>query len=183
MPLVFYKAEAADRGKVTFVHYNPERLSAQERALGISVDAVPEFDRLSGKSAVLYINPQTGDLWHEYIDIPTTQWVQRNEMIALMEGMSGSGVATESTLVEAVESLEGVEAKVATAAKQDDAKAVLDAIDRNQIAVLIAHQVALDIPHVVFVRRIDKRLHTRRNLVQRRISDRPDPNEAQDTVV
>lgn len=134
MPLVFYKEEAADRGKVTFVHYNPERLSAQERALGISVDAVPEFDRLSGKSVVLYINPQTGDLWHEYVDIPTTQWVQRNEMIALMEGMPGSGVATESTLVEAVESLEGVEAKVATAAKQDDAKAVLDAIKTSAAA-------------------------------------------------
>ena len=134
MPLVFYKEEAADRGKVTFVHYNPERLSAQERALGISVDAVPEFDRLSGKSVVLYINPQTGDLWYEYVDIPTTQWVQRNEMIALMEGMPGSGVATESTLVEAVESLEGVEAKVATAGKQDAAKAVLDAIKTSAAA-------------------------------------------------
>lgn len=148
MPLVFYKAEAADRGKVTFVHYNPERLSAQERALGISVDAVPEFDRLSGKSAVLYINPQTGDLWHEYVDIPTTQWVQRNEMIALMEGMPGSGVATESTLVEAVESLEGVEAKVATAGKQDAAKAVLDAIKTSAAAAateatLAAIQTAL----------------------------------------
>ncbi len=148
MPLVFYKEEAADRGKVTFVHYNPERLSAQERALGISVDAVPEFDRLSGKSVVLYINPQTGDLWHEYVDIPTTQWVQRNEMIALMEGMPGSGVATESTLVEAVESLEGVEAKVATAGKQDAAKAVLDAIKTSAAAAateatLAAIQTAL----------------------------------------
>lgn len=77
MPLVFYERESNTRGKVTFIHYMPddpkEGLPEEVKAKGIRIDSIPEPPQPQpGKSAIPYVNPQTGEFWYELIDRPLT---------------------------------------------------------------------------------------------------------------
>lgn len=98
MPLLFYEPESETRGKVYLMHYMPDQLTAEERAKGVSVSEIPEAERIRGKAAVLYVNPKTGELWHEHVDIPLTQEEQmedlREQNLDLMAALADIAVAT-----------------------------------------------------------------------------------------
>lgn len=73
MPLLFIEKETETKAKVTTIHYKPELLSGEQRAKGIEVDNIPDAEEQQGKSAVLYYNPKTNELFHEYVDRPLTE--------------------------------------------------------------------------------------------------------------
>jgi len=80
------------------MHYMPEQLTAEERAKGVSVPEIPEAERIRGKAAALYVNPQTGDLWHEYVNVPLTQEEHmedlREQNLDLMAALADIAAAT-----------------------------------------------------------------------------------------
>ncbi len=39
----------------------------------VEVDELPEVEEIEGKRSIIYCNPDTKELWHEYKDIPKTQ--------------------------------------------------------------------------------------------------------------
>ncbi|MCM3143029.1 hypothetical protein [Brevibacillus sp. MER 51] len=60
---------------VTFIHYNPldptEGLGKTQEELlrtGLLIEGLPAVERKAGKDAKLYFNPQTKELWYEYVD-------------------------------------------------------------------------------------------------------------------
>jgi len=98
MPVVFYQAGSGSRCRVTSVYYDIDKLSPGELAEGIFVSSVPRIeDHWNGDVALLYIDPNTGELWYEYVDMAITQWEQRDQLLAAMDSMHGD-IATEGTL-------------------------------------------------------------------------------------
>lgn len=69
--------KTGERAKVWFVHYQPfdeiiglQKTKEELEQTGIFVDSVPFPQEIPGKSPVLYANPQTNELWYEYVDLP-----------------------------------------------------------------------------------------------------------------
>ncbi|MEQ6353932.1 hypothetical protein ABNX05_04830 [Lysinibacillus sp. M3] len=50
-------------------HYAPELLTEEELKLGILVDEVPQAENIPGKSADLFYNIDTQELFYKYFDI------------------------------------------------------------------------------------------------------------------
>ncbi|MBA7465932.1 hypothetical protein ES707_01104 [subsurface metagenome] len=75
MIALFHEPVSAGKNRVGVIHYKPERLTAEQKAKAILIenDALPKVDILPAKSAILYLNPQTKELWYEYEDRPLTQ--------------------------------------------------------------------------------------------------------------
>ena len=72
---LFHELVSAGKDKVTVIHYKPDQLSAEQKKAIILIEneALPKAENLTGKNAVLYVNPQTKELWYEYEDRPLTQ--------------------------------------------------------------------------------------------------------------
>ncbi|MBA7703000.1 hypothetical protein ES703_111780 [subsurface metagenome] len=72
---LFHEPVSAGKDRVTVIHYKPERLSAEQKKAIILIEneALPKAENRPGKSAVLYVNPQTKESWYEYEDRPPTQ--------------------------------------------------------------------------------------------------------------
>lgn len=72
MPYVFYELISEDRARVNFIHNQPDHpvhgLSPEKKAEGVEVLEIPQAENRIGFNAVLYINPQTTEMWHEYIE-------------------------------------------------------------------------------------------------------------------
>lgn len=70
--VIFYEKETDTRGRITLIHNQPYHekhgLSEERIKEGIEVDSVPKSDNKEGKKAVVYINPQTKEIWYEYED-------------------------------------------------------------------------------------------------------------------
>lgn len=71
---VTFEVEGEGKAKVKLIHYFPEMLSDDELQEGILVDKSLFFDaeNIPYKTAVLYINPDTHNMWYEYVDRPLT---------------------------------------------------------------------------------------------------------------
>lgn len=70
MAFVGFTKENDTRARVNLIHYFPSELDHGILEQGALVDTIPEPDHIPGKGAVLYINPQTKELWYEYVDLP-----------------------------------------------------------------------------------------------------------------
>jgi len=65
---------SATRIRVRTVHWKPEKLSEESKAKFTFVDSIPEEPGyVKGKKNVLFINPQTKELWYEQQDRPLNQ--------------------------------------------------------------------------------------------------------------
>lgn len=80
-------------GRVNYTHYMPfhekHGLGKSKEELeqeGLLVDSIPEPQQIEGKSAILYCNPTTKELWYEYEDIPKTQEELQAQKINDLEG-------------------------------------------------------------------------------------------------
>ncbi|MBA7481232.1 hypothetical protein ES707_16702 [subsurface metagenome] len=75
MIALFHESVSEGKERVGVIHYKPERLSAEQRKAAIEIEneALPKAEDRPGKSAILYVNPQTKELWYEYEDRPPTQ--------------------------------------------------------------------------------------------------------------
>jgi hypothetical protein len=90
MTFLRYEEESPTRGKVTFQHFQPNLLTSEQKQGGIEVYSIPDPVYQDGKTPILYINPETFELWYEYVDRPLTQeeeiknLKQQNAQIMLM---------------------------------------------------------------------------------------------------
>lgn len=87
MNYLFYENETEIKGRVTLTYGvtpPPNLLSIPH----VEVENIPDPERIAGKNAMLYVNPQTGELWYEYTDRPLTpeeEMVQLKAEQALMK--------------------------------------------------------------------------------------------------
>jgi hypothetical protein len=83
--LIYVDSKEGTKQEVRGIHYFPfdlEKGVPQEVIdANILVDSVPTPDTIEGKMAVMYVNPQTKELWYEYVDRPLTP----EEKIQLLE--------------------------------------------------------------------------------------------------
>lgn len=73
--MVYIEYEIQENGKamVTFQHHKPELLTDEQKANGMLVEAIPEASQEDPTvNPVLYVNPETGKLWYEYVLRPLT---------------------------------------------------------------------------------------------------------------
>lgn len=95
MRWLFYEKESDTRAKVTLIYYAepPEELTSAGNF--IAVDNMAEPEKIDGKVALPYCNPQDGTMWYEYVDVPETPEIQRIKelesqnaqmLLALVEG-------------------------------------------------------------------------------------------------
>lgn len=75
MIALFHEKVSSSKDRVTVKHFKPERLTEEQRAAAIFYedDAMPVEEIRPGKSAVLYVNTETKELWVEYEDRPLSQ--------------------------------------------------------------------------------------------------------------
>ena len=75
MIALFHEPVSAGKNRVGVIHYKPERLTAEQKAKAILIEneALPKAEDRPRKGAVLYLNPQTKELWYEYEDRLPTQ--------------------------------------------------------------------------------------------------------------
>lgn len=85
--------------EVGYIHYMPfdkehglDMTREELEQEGILVDSVPEPEHIDGKSAVLYCNPETKELWFEYADIPKTPEQIQAEKIDLLENQTAEAM-------------------------------------------------------------------------------------------
>ena len=69
MVFVAYDEVVDGKAKVKTCIYKEREYSERMLASGLFVEAVPEPDPSKGLY-VLYVNPETKELWYEYTDIP-----------------------------------------------------------------------------------------------------------------
>lgn len=80
--MIFLKLEQTETNiaKVEMVHYFPEMLGESEKSDGIMVESVPEPSIQAQKTAVLFFDKGSKELYYEYIDRPLTQEEQFEQM-------------------------------------------------------------------------------------------------------
>jgi hypothetical protein len=54
------------------VSENPNTLSEDELQMGFVTDSFPVIEETAGNAAILYCNPDTKDVWYEYVEVPKT---------------------------------------------------------------------------------------------------------------
>lgn len=67
------------KSKVGFVHFMPldaesglHKTIDELNTTGVLVEVLPQAEKIDGKNAVLCVNPQTKEIFYEYVDIPLT---------------------------------------------------------------------------------------------------------------
>lgn len=73
MIALFTELVSKDKAKVTVTHFKPELLTVTQKSKAIMVETKPEAVQIRGKTATLYINPITKEMWYEYTDRPLSQ--------------------------------------------------------------------------------------------------------------
>lgn len=84
--LIYYNhAKSRTKARVTTIHHQPEKLTPERRAQGITVDTLPERPAAQrGQSSALYCNPETGDVWYEMED---RALAPEEDMLARLEAL------------------------------------------------------------------------------------------------
>lgn len=70
MVLLIYDKINEEKGLVYTQIFNLEGLSQDTINKGVLVENIPETENITGKTAELYVNPITKELWYEYKDRP-----------------------------------------------------------------------------------------------------------------
>lgn len=90
MALILFEKETDTKAKVTLIHYRPELLDEELKETGVFVEdfSIPNPEEQVGKASILYINPETKELWYEYVDrllTPEEELQQLKDRLALMQ--------------------------------------------------------------------------------------------------
>lgn len=95
MTIAFTQEVTPTKHLVKRYHNFPEMLTDEEKEGSISIDTPPETEFPVGKVGVLYCNPETGNVWYEYVDRPLTeieqlrqQLIEQQQLIDTMLGVS-----------------------------------------------------------------------------------------------
>lgn len=92
--LLSYELETEERGRVTRIHYQPfhtiHGLPQEQIEAGVLLDNPPEpAEEQPYKSAFMYVNPLTSDVWYEYVDRELTQEEQMKDMETILDILVG----------------------------------------------------------------------------------------------
>lgn len=74
--LLFVRNIDETKAVVEAIHYKPELLTAEQKLNSIEVTSIPEPERNSCCSPVLYINPITKEMHYEYLTIQNERDLQ-----------------------------------------------------------------------------------------------------------
>jgi len=80
MKWLFYEKETDTRAKVMLIYYETPPKELLDGGNYITVANIEEPEQKTGKSALPYCNPETGDFWYEYVDIPLAPEEQLKEL-------------------------------------------------------------------------------------------------------
>ena len=70
MVFVTYKTIEPNRARIMAVIYKHEGLFEEQKKSGFYADHLPEPDASKEGTPVLYANPETKELWYEYLPAP-----------------------------------------------------------------------------------------------------------------
>ncbi|MDO0943961.1 hypothetical protein QZ287_23460 [Brevibacillus laterosporus] len=105
MIYIEFVKESDVKSFVNLIHYNPfdskEGLGKTEKQLrltGALIESLPAREMQSGKDAMLYYNPQTSEVWYEYVDVS----LPAEERIAQLEVELAEAKAENLTIMDAV---------------------------------------------------------------------------------
>jgi hypothetical protein len=92
MNYLFYENETPTKAKVMLIYHVEPPQELKNNGNYITVAAMPEAEQQAGKTALPYCNPQTGEVWYEYVDRPLTPEEMVNAKIqeqqAQIEGLT-----------------------------------------------------------------------------------------------
>jgi len=84
--VLFYTKETETKGRCYAVHNQPHLLTEEQKKQGDEVSDVPEKPQTNrGESAVRYVNPQTGKVWHEVVTRPLNDEEKKDEKMENLE--------------------------------------------------------------------------------------------------
>lgn len=81
MKWLFYEKETNTRAKVVLIYHVEPPEELLNKGNYITVTNIEEPEQKTGKTALPYYNPETGDFWYEYVDKPLTPEELANQKI------------------------------------------------------------------------------------------------------
>ncbi len=81
MKWLFYEKETNTRAKVVLIYHVEPPEELLNKGNYITATNIEEPEQKTGKTALPYCNPETGDFWYEYIDRPLTPEELANQKI------------------------------------------------------------------------------------------------------
>ncbi|GIO08027.1 hypothetical protein J31TS6_40550 [Brevibacillus reuszeri] len=98
------------KARVTLIHSFPSELDQETLERGVIVEALPEPKTPGGKGAVLYINPQTKELWYEYVTLPTPEEDRISQLEIATEENKKANLDTQEAVLQLYEMVTGPQA-------------------------------------------------------------------------
>lgn len=80
MKWLFYEKETDIKAKVMLIYYETPPKELLDGGNYITIEDIPEPEQVKGKSALPYCNPQTKEVWYEYVDKPLSSEEQLKEL-------------------------------------------------------------------------------------------------------
>lgn len=80
MKWLFYEKETDIKAKVMLIYYETPPKELLDGGNYIKVENVPEPRQVKGKSILPYCNPETKEVWYEYVDKPLVLEEQLKEL-------------------------------------------------------------------------------------------------------
>ena len=81
MKWLLYEKETNTRAKVVLIYHVEPPEELLNKGNYITVTNIEEPEQKTGKTALPYCNPKTGDFWYEYVDRPLTLEELANQTI------------------------------------------------------------------------------------------------------
>ncbi len=81
MKWLFYEKETNTRAKVVLIYHVEPPEELLNKGNYITATNIEEPEQKTGKIALPYCNPETGDFWYEYVDKPLTPEELANQKI------------------------------------------------------------------------------------------------------
>ncbi|KNB70140.1 hypothetical protein ADS79_27845 [Brevibacillus reuszeri] len=92
---------------MTLIHSFPSELDQETLERGVIVEGLPEPQTPGGKGAVLYINPQTKELWYEYITLPIPEEDRIAQLETATEENKKANLDTQEAVLQLYEMVTG----------------------------------------------------------------------------
>lgn len=82
MAIVFSEPIDATKSRVTMVHYQPELLTDEEKIGGVTIATIPAPQPPAGQAPIMYLNPQTNEIFYEYVEIALSPQEQKDKEVS-----------------------------------------------------------------------------------------------------
>ncbi|GIO09682.1 hypothetical protein J31TS6_57100 [Brevibacillus reuszeri] len=101
---LFYRPISSEKALVTTIHYFPGSLSEEDKANNfIEVPFVPE----TAPDSSLFVNPQTKEMWHENVELPSSEIERINNLEKATEENKQANLDTQEAVLQLYEMVTG----------------------------------------------------------------------------